>query len=323
MHPNAAFRMDEDAARAFVADEGFGMVFVSTPAGPAVAQVPAVAGADGTLRFHVARGNRVTPHLDGATALFVVQGPHAYIPPRWYAAGPDEVPTWNYVSVEVEGTVRALNRDGLRDQLDALTATFETEPQWSMDQMSPTKAEAMMHAIVAFELVPTAWRGTAKLSQNKPAEVRARVAQRLRAHPIGAWMRAAALGGALLLGSCGSPDDPDWLVASARSPDGTRVARLWCPDRCDVPGSIAITLSPVTRAIALERGTNGFPPQGDLPEEDVALRFDAGGSEGAPVAARWTGPDELTVTAACPAARTAVTGGIAIRLRATDCKAPA
>lgn len=191
MHPNAAFRMDEDAARAFVADEGFGMLFVSTPAGPRVAQVPVVSDAGGTLRFHVARGNAVTPHLDGATALFVVQGPHAYIPPRWYDAGPDEVPTWNYVAVEVEGTVRALDRDGLRDQIDALTATFETEPGWSMDQMSPKKAEAMMNAILAFELVPIAWRGTAKLNQNKPAAVRVRVAERLADHPLAAWMRTA------------------------------------------------------------------------------------------------------------------------------------
>lgn len=190
MHPNAAFRMGEDAARAFVADEGFGQLFVTTPDGPRVAHVPVVADADGILRFHIARSNAVTPHLDGASALFVVQGPHAYISPGWYAAGPDEVPTWNYVSVEVEGKVRALDRTGLRDQIETLTATFESEPQWSMERMNPKKAEAMMNAIIAFELVPTAWRGTAKLNQNKPAEVRARVADRLGDHPLAAWMRA-------------------------------------------------------------------------------------------------------------------------------------
>jgi len=191
MHPNAAFRMDEDAARAFVADEGFGMLFVTTPAGPRVAQVPVVPAADGTLRFHVARANAVTPHLDGATALFVVQGPHAYISPRWYAAGPDEVPTWNYLSVEVEGTVRALDRAGLREQIDALAAAYEDEPQWAVDRIDPQKAEAMIDAIAGFELVPTAWRGTAKLNQNKPARVRARVAERLGDHPLAQWMRTA------------------------------------------------------------------------------------------------------------------------------------
>ncbi len=191
MHPDPAFRMDEDAARAFVRDEGFGVLVVATPAGPRAVQVPVVMGADGCLRFHVARGNAVTAHLAGATVLFVAQGPHAYVSPRWYAAGADEVPTWNYLSVEVEGVVRAIDRAGLREQIDALAAQYEAEPQWAVDQIDPQKAEAMLDAIAAFELVPTAWRGTAKLSQNKPAAVRARVVDALGDHPLAAWMRAA------------------------------------------------------------------------------------------------------------------------------------
>ncbi|MEN2747360.1 FMN-binding negative transcriptional regulator [Sphingomonas sp. T9W2] len=190
MHPDRAFRMDDDAARAFVRGEGFGVLFVTTPDGPRAAQVPVVTTDDGTLRFHVARANMVTPHLDGATALFVAQGPHAYISPRWYRAGPDEVPTWNYLSVEVEGVVHAIDRAGLRDQIDALAATFEAEPQWAVDQIDPRKAEAMLDAIAGFELVPTAWRGTTKLSQNKPADVRARVAAALGGHALAPWMRA-------------------------------------------------------------------------------------------------------------------------------------
>lgn len=191
MHPNPAFRMDDDAARAFVRDEGFGVLFAGTPDGPRAAQVPVVMTDAGTLRFHVARANVVTPHLDGASALFVVQGPHAYISPRWYRAEPDEVPTWNYLSVEVEGVVREIDRAGLREQIDTLAATYEVKPQWAVDQIDPRKAEAMLGAIVGFELVPTAWRGTAKLNQNKPAEVRARVAAALGDHPLASWMRAA------------------------------------------------------------------------------------------------------------------------------------
>ncbi|KQM30066.1 FMN-binding negative transcriptional regulator [Sphingomonas sp. Leaf10] len=191
MHPNPAFRMDDDDARAFVRGEGFGVLFAGTPDGPCAAQVPVVMTDDGTLRFHVARANSMTPHLDGATVLFVVQGPHAYVSPRWYRAGPDEVPTWNYLSVEVEGAVRAIDRADLRGQIDALAATYEAEPRWAVDQIDPQKAEAMLDAIAGFELVPTAWRGTAKLNQNKPAEVRARVAAALGDHPLAPWMRAA------------------------------------------------------------------------------------------------------------------------------------
>lgn len=191
MHPNRAFRMDDDAARAFVRGEGFGALFVTTPDGPRAAQVPVVTTDDGALRFHVARANMVTSHLDGATALFVAQGPHAYISPRWYRAGPDEVPTWNYLSVEVEGVVRAIDRAALRDQIDALAATYEADPQWTVDQIDPRQVEAMLDAIAGFELVPTAWRGTIKLNQNKPVDVRARVAAALGEHALVPWMRAA------------------------------------------------------------------------------------------------------------------------------------
>ena len=49
----------------------------------------------------------------------------------------------------------------------------------------------MLDAIAGFELVPTAWRGTTKLNQNKPADVRARVAAALGEHALVPWMRAA------------------------------------------------------------------------------------------------------------------------------------
>jgi transcriptional regulator len=191
MHPDATFRWDENAARAFVVSEGFGSLFATTPEGPRVAQMPVVLTDSGRLRFHLDRRNALTPHLPGAAALLVVQGPHAYVSPSWYAAGPDMVPTWNYLSVEVEGVVQPIDRAGLREQIDAMARTYEPEPQWAVDAMDPAKAEAMLDAITGFELIPTAWRGTAKLSQNKPPAVRERVAAARGEHPLAAWTRAA------------------------------------------------------------------------------------------------------------------------------------
>lgn len=76
MHPNAAFRWeDRDAMRALVAELGFGALFCTTPDGPRVAQVPVVWLDETTLGLHLARGNGIVRHLDGATALFVAQGP--------------------------------------------------------------------------------------------------------------------------------------------------------------------------------------------------------------------------------------------------------
>lgn len=192
MHPDPAFRWDDTAMRAFVGEQGFGALFVTTPDGPRVVHLPVIpTGTDG-LGFHLSAANAVTPHLDGARALFVVQGPHAYISPRWYRAGTDEVPTWNYLAVEVEGVVTPLSRAALREQIDALAHAYEPEPQWAVDQIDPVRAESMLDAIRGFVLTPTAWRGTAKLSQNKPAHVRTAAAGALGDHPIAAWMRRIA-----------------------------------------------------------------------------------------------------------------------------------
>ncbi len=88
------------------------MVFAATPKGPRVVHTPLVSTGAGAVRFHLARRNRLAPHLEGARALALVNGPDGYISPRWYPA-PGEVPTWNYVALEMEGPVRRLNEDEL------------------------------------------------------------------------------------------------------------------------------------------------------------------------------------------------------------------
>jgi transcriptional regulator len=185
MHPNARFRWDDrEAMAAFVVDVGFGTLFAATPDGPRVAHVPVVIDG-GRLLFHIARGNALARHLDGATALFVINGPDGYISPGWYGLGPDEVPTWNYVAVEVEGRVCKLDRAGLIAQVDALTAGQEArhapDAPWTRGKADPVRIERMFDAIIGFELDPQAWRGTIKLGQNKPAGARLSAADALDA----------------------------------------------------------------------------------------------------------------------------------------------
>lgn len=185
MHPNPKFRWeDREAMAQFVHAVGMGMVFAGIPDGPRVAHVPVIVE-DGRLQFHLARGNALTRHLDGATALFVVNGPESYISPGWYGLGPDEVPTWNYVAVEVEGRVRQLDRADLIAQVDALTAEQEArhapDAPWTRDKADPVRIDRMFDAILGFEIDPQAWRGTMKIGQNKPAEARLKVADALEA----------------------------------------------------------------------------------------------------------------------------------------------
>ncbi len=185
MHPNSVFRWNDPAAMAeFVTTIGFGTLFAATADGPRVAHMPIVLE-DGELRFHLARGNALTRHLDGMTALFVVNGPDAYVSPDWYALGANEVPTWNYLAVEIEGRVRKLSESDLLAQIDALGAIHEgriaDKAPWTRAKADPAHIAQLARGITGFALEPTVWRGTAKLSQNKPATARLAAADAIEA----------------------------------------------------------------------------------------------------------------------------------------------
>lgn len=176
MHPNAAFRwQDPDAMRAFAKDVGFGMLFLNTPDGPHVAHVPFVFLDENRIGFHMARNNAIAPYLDGAEALFVINGPDGYISPDYYGIA-DQVPTWNYVAIELVGPVRKMDEAELIAQSDALSLHQELKlaPKavWTRAKMADGIFEKMLRGIHGFEMDVTTWRSTLKLGQNKAEAVR-------------------------------------------------------------------------------------------------------------------------------------------------------
>lgn len=180
MHPNPGFRWEDRAGmRALVRDLAFGTLFAATPDGPRVAQVPVVWLDDDTIGFHVARGNGITRHLDRAAVLFSVLGPDGYVSPDWYALDHDQVPTWNYVAVELEGIAHRMEQDALVAQLDRLSdeqeariAALTGKTPWTRAKMDSAYFERLTRAIAGFRVDVTAWRGTQKLGQNKPEAAR-------------------------------------------------------------------------------------------------------------------------------------------------------
>ncbi len=185
MHPNSAFRHDDRALlEALIEEVGFGMVFATTPDGPRVAHTPLLYTRDGAVQFHLARGNALTTHLNGMTALAVVNGPDGYVSARWYA-DQAQVPTWNYVSLELEGRVRRIDADALLALIEGLSERQEDRIErgtpWTMDKLTPAQLRGLLAGIVGFEMEVQAWRPTFKLSQNKSADERARVADALEA----------------------------------------------------------------------------------------------------------------------------------------------
>lgn len=199
MHPNPAFRHDDRALLESLINEiGFGMVFAATPDGPRVAHVPLLWDGNRKVHFHLSRGNALTKHLDGMTALIVVNGPDSYVSPRYYENSA-QVPTWNYLTIELEGQVQRMDANGMVGHLEALTARQEARiaegKPWTIDKIPEAELHRMLGGIVGFELEVKAWRPTFKLSQNKPVEERERAAAGLEAEgstAIAQLMRAFA-----------------------------------------------------------------------------------------------------------------------------------
>lgn len=178
MHPDPAFRSATADALDRAAALGFAHVFAATAAGPMVVHA-AVTRHGAALRFHTARANRAAPHLDGAALLVSLAAPDGYISPNWYTRPGDQVPTWNYVAIEIDGTARATGEAALVEHLDALAANHEPRVNpalpWTRDKIDDAVFRAMLPAIIGFEVAVAAVRATTKLSQNKRETDRAGV----------------------------------------------------------------------------------------------------------------------------------------------------
>ena len=195
MHPAESFRTtDRDVLLDRFRAEPFATVVAVRDGAPVLTHTPILVKdgvvEGGELLFHVARSNRIAPALaESGRALVCTLGGHAYVPPAWYGV-PDQVGTWNYLSAEAEGPVEALDREGTLEFLHTLAATFDDAPAWTAEGMSARVMERLLAGITAYRLRPERLEGTTKLSQNKPAELRERVADRLGDHPLADLMRS-------------------------------------------------------------------------------------------------------------------------------------
>jgi len=192
MHPARPFRgEDRDTLLAFLREHPFVTLAASVGGRPMVAQAPIVVREmhdELVIDFHLSRGNILAPHLvQGFRAVMLATGPDAYVSPDWYESA-DQVPTWNYLSVEAEGSVAVLNEAELIAQLDSLSEQEEArllpKPLWTRHKMAPGKFEAMLRGIIGGRLFVDRLEGTFKLSQNKSEADRLGAAKGLGEHPL-------------------------------------------------------------------------------------------------------------------------------------------
>ncbi len=175
----------EDVLLAHIERYDFGLL-ITQEGGLIASQVPfLVERRDGQLYLlgHLARPNPQGAALDTGEALVVFSGPHAYISPSWYGAGP-AVPTWNYASVHVYGAARTIaDKDWLGELLRRLSERHEAREAmaWRMQDQPAAFLSGMLNGIVGFEIAVSRLEGKFKLSQNRPAADRPRIVAALEA----------------------------------------------------------------------------------------------------------------------------------------------
>ncbi len=186
MYIPPVFKTDTEKALDYAAARGFGTVVAVDAGRPVASHLPFLLQRhDGKVRLeaHVARANPLHAVLARAPDVLVtVAGPDAYISPDWYVAS-DQVPTWNYVSVHLAGVARLLPAAENLAVVDRLSAEFEArlapKPAWKSGKMTPARREAMLQAIVGFQIEVTSVEGQWKLAQHKARPDRMEVARML------------------------------------------------------------------------------------------------------------------------------------------------
>ncbi len=138
-----------------------------------VAQVPVIVDEPANrLLLHLSRGNPIA-HALPTRVVAVVSGVDGYISPDWYSKA-DQVPTWDYESVEVAGTLTEADDTLLMDMLAKLSEEHEAritdKSPWTMSKLSEPTLGKLVKGIVGATLTVESIRGTQKLSQNKSDE---------------------------------------------------------------------------------------------------------------------------------------------------------
>jgi transcriptional regulator len=199
MHPAKPFHVhDRETLLTFIRARPFVTIAAAVGGRPFTAQAPVVIReldfGEVALDFHLSRGNALAPYVvQSFRAVALATGPDAYVSPDWYG-GEDQVPTWNYVSVEAEGLVAPLSDVEFVALLDDLSAQEEArllpKTPWTRDKMSSGRFEPMMRGIIGCRLGVERLEGTFKLSQNKTDADRAGVVAALGDHPIADLIKA-------------------------------------------------------------------------------------------------------------------------------------
>ena len=185
MYVPAHFSMTAEQVRTVLESGSAGDLVTVGPDGPDATYVPMLfdpasptGDGQGSLIGHVSRVN--DQWRSPGDALFILHGPDDFIEADWLnTPGSANVPTWNYVTVQVYG--RLVVHDDPAWMLAAVRRLSAAHGDASVDAMGTEEVGRLLRAIVGVELVISRVDGKAKMSQNKTPAAVAQVIDGLRA----------------------------------------------------------------------------------------------------------------------------------------------
>jgi len=169
---------DTDEVKRLVRENPWATFVSNTAAGLVASHYPVVLEeTEGAISIvsHVGRPDETLHELGQHEMLMVIQGPHGYISPGWYA-NEDFVPTWNHVTAHLYGTPEILSDEENFRVLDDLVDHFETQlPEPVSLDIDERQARRIAKGTVGIRFVVTRFDARLKLSQNKAPEVIERI----------------------------------------------------------------------------------------------------------------------------------------------------
>ncbi|QKS70481.1 FMN-binding negative transcriptional regulator [Paenalkalicoccus suaedae] len=172
---------DEQTMHEIIQDNSFATLFSQNQGMPHATHLPLLFNEEKThLCGHFARPNPQWRDIERQTVLAVFHGPHCYISPSWYETH-QTVPTWNYVTAHVYGTVELVHDEQeLRESLRQLVDYYEAQDSgYKLDDVDETYVAGLSKGVQGFRIAITKIEAKAKLSQNHSEERRGLVINEL------------------------------------------------------------------------------------------------------------------------------------------------
>jgi len=177
MHYAEYKHTDPDLVRALVDIFPFAAISVNGSHGPRIAHAPLTFRNGrfpaGALEFHLAKANPIARDMKiGVPVTILVQGPGAAISPSWFTSSfPQDdsdrsrtAPTYNYVSLIMNGRLEFMDDQALQTQIKDLVLASEPEGGWRTEELAPDLWQGWRKLIQGYRLEIESFDLTAKLS---------------------------------------------------------------------------------------------------------------------------------------------------------------